>query len=144
MFSKSCEYGVRALIYITSKSNQGERVNITDIAAEIDSPMAFTAKILQKLVKGGIVQSVKGPHGGFQIREGDTRETTLADVVKAMDGSATFTGCGLGLKECSDLKPCPLHDTFKNIRGGLKTMMESTTLNYLAAELEAGNTFLKL
>ena len=144
MFSKACEYGIRALIYITSKSNKGERVTITDIAREIDSPMAFTAKVLQKLVKGGVVQSAKGPHGGFQIAEGVNTKTTLADVVEAMEGIPVYSGCGLGLKECSDLTPCPLHENFKKVRADLRSMMEATTLKDLAAQLEAGNTFLKL
>jgi len=144
MFSKSCEYGIRALIYITAKSNKGERVNTTSIADQIDSPTAFTAKILQKLVKEGLVQSVKGPHGGFQLPEGDTSETTLADVVEAMDGIAIYADCGLGLKECSDLKPCPLHETFKKVREDLRSMMEVTTLKDLAGQLESGTAFLKL
>jgi Rrf2 family protein len=118
-------------------------VNITDIAKEIDSPMAFTAKILQKLVKGGVLQSVKGPHGGFEIAKETTKETTLADVIKAMDCTSIYTGCSLGLKECSDLKPCPLHNSFKKIRTDLRTMMEATTLKSLALQLEDGHAFLK-
>lgn len=144
MFSKACEYGIRALIYITAQSNKDVRVNLADIANQIDSPTAFTAKILQKLVKGGIVLSVKGPHGGFEILDVALSTTTLADVINAMDGSATFTGCGLGLQECSDLKPCPLHDTFKEVRASLRNMLEGTTLKDLAEQLEDGRTFLRL
>ncbi len=65
MFSKSCEYGIKALIYIANYSIKDKRANISFPAEAIDSPTAFTAKILQRLVKGDIVNSRKGPHGGF-------------------------------------------------------------------------------
>mgnify|MGYP002795141008 FL=1 len=67
MFSKACEYGIRATIYIAMQSLEGFRVNLKEIAAAIDSPIAFTAKILQQLVKSNIVESVKGAKGGVQI-----------------------------------------------------------------------------
>lgn len=144
MFSKACEYGIRSLIFITMKSNKGERVHLTDIAKAINSPSAFTAKILQKLVKGNIVVSVKGPRGGFQISKNAIESVRLSDVVAAIDGDAIYNACGLGLKECSALKPCPLHDRFKEVRDGLKAMLEETTLNDLAVQLENGTAFLKL
>ncbi len=144
MFSKACEYGIRSLIFITAKSNNGERVNLTDISKEIDSPPAFTAKVLQKLVKGSIIKSVKGPKGGFCISESTIETATLADVVILIDGDEIFTGCGLGLKVCNALKPCPLHYKFKSIRDDLKQMLQKTKLKDLAEQLENGNALLKL
>ncbi|MET0760542.1 MAG: transcriptional regulator, partial [Flavobacterium sp.] len=47
MFSKTCEYGIRASIFIASQSYQNNRIGLKDIAKKIDSPEAFTAKILQ-------------------------------------------------------------------------------------------------
>ena len=69
MFSKACEYGIKATIYIAMQSMQNSRVSLKDIAKEIDSPVAFTAKILQQLARNKIVESVKGPTGGFQIEK---------------------------------------------------------------------------
>lgn len=143
MFSKACEYGIRALIFLAMKSNDGERVNISAISKQIDGPEAFTAKVLQQLVKGGVVTSRKGPHGGFEISQKKMAETTLADIVAIIDGAKIYNGCGLGLKECSEEKPCPLHFQFANVRDGLKTMLENTTLKTLAFDLEAGTSFLK-
>lgn len=75
MFSKACEYGIKAAIFIAVKSQQDTRVRLSDIAAEINSPVAFTAKVLQKLTKGKLVDSVKGPAGGFEIKK-----TKLAEI----------------------------------------------------------------
>lgn len=143
MFSKSCEYGIKALIYIANYSIKDKRVNIGSVAEAIDSPTAFTAKILQRLVKGGIVDSRKGPHGGFSITKERISVITLKEVVTIIDGDSVYNGCGLGLEECNEEKPCPLHKKFNPVRDKLTVMLEQTTLEDLASQLEYNRTFLK-
>lgn len=143
MFSKACEYGIRAAVYITLQSLEGRRVSVTEIAEEIDSPVAFTAKILQQLTRNNIVHSIKGPTGGFEIDREDMDDVKLNIIVKAIDGDKIYVGCGLGLKECNANKPCPLHDKFVDIRTNLRTMLQSTSLYELATGLEVGLTYLK-
>lgn len=143
MFSKACEYGIRATIYIASQSLDSRRVSLKEIADEIDSPVAFTAKILQLLSKNGIVDSVKGAHGGFEISKGQIDKIKLSEIVYAIDGEKIYDGCGLGLKECNANKPCPVHDKFVDIRDNLKKMLESTNLFEMTAGLEVGLTWLK-
>ena len=67
MFSKTCEYAIRALIFIAQKSKDRSRISIKDISSGIDSPEYFIAKILQDLSRKGFVQSAKGPNGGFYM-----------------------------------------------------------------------------
>jgi len=98
MFSKTCEYAIRAVMFITRETKNGTRVGVKEIAEGIDSPVHFIAKILQELSKRGIVQSLKGPTGGFFMDE-HALNHTLADVVTAVDGDKLFHGCGLGLSE---------------------------------------------
>lgn len=143
MFSRACEYGIRAAIYIAEQSRAERRVNLKDIANEIGSPEAFTAKILQLLAKSEIINSVKGPMGGFEIDIKQMNKINLSHVVTAIDGNLIYTGCGLGLKECSPKQPCPVHDKFKKIRNDLKKMLESTSLFELSMGLKDGLTFLK-
>lgn len=143
MFSKACEYGIRAAVYIALQSLDGRRVSVTEIAEEIDSPVAFTAKILQQLTRNNIVHSVKGPTGGFEIERKDMDTVNLSMIVKAIDGDKIYMGCGLGLKECNASKPCPLHDKFVDIRSDLRTMLKNTSLYELATGLEVGLTYLK-
>lgn len=69
MFSKTCEYAIRAMIFIAQRSKDGQRVGIREIAKGIDSPEHFIAKILQQLARKGVVASVKGPNGGFFLDE---------------------------------------------------------------------------
>ncbi|MGZ3899462.1 MAG: RrF2 family transcriptional regulator [Bacteroidia bacterium] len=143
MFSKACEYAIRAAIYITVQSNQDKRISLKDIAKEIASPEAFTAKILQQLSRHGIIDSVKGPTGGFTIDKKKMSKTKLSEIVSAIDGDSIYKGCGLGLKECSETHPCPVHEKFKQIRTDLKNMLEKTSLLELSMGLETGMTFLR-
>lgn len=66
MFSKSCEYGIRATAFVAVESKKNHRVSLRMIAKAIDSPVAFTAKILQQLASHGIISSVQGAMGGFE------------------------------------------------------------------------------
>lgn len=142
MFSKACEYGIRAIIYIASQSLLGERVKIGEVAEKVDSPEAFTAKILGALVKHDLVQSVKGPYGGFYIEPSKIDSIKLSDIVFAIDGDTIYNGCGLGLSECDSERPCPLHDRFVEIRADLKNMLNNTTIRDLADGLKSGKTML--
>lgn len=142
MFSRACEYGIRAAIYIALQSRDGKRVGLKDISREINSPEAFTAKILQQLVKNDIIDSVKGPSGGFSIEARGANKITLSQIVSAIDGDSIFNGCGLGLKVCSEQHPCPVHDKFKAIREELRNMLEKTNLGELARDLKTGLTCL--
>ncbi len=143
MFSKACEYGIRATLHIAKQSQSGNRVSLKDIAKAIDSPEAFTAKILQQLSRNGIIHSMKGPAGGFEIDRKELNKIKLSHIVTAIDGDSIYKGCGLGLKECNELRPCPVHDRFKAIRDDLKTMLETTGIKELANGLNEGLTFLK-
>jgi len=143
MFSKACEYGIRAATYIAMQSLEGRRVSLKEIAEKIDSPVAFTAKVLQLLSKNKIVDSAKGAHGGFEITRRQIDEIMLSQIVNAIDGDTIYAGCGLGLKECNANKPCPVHDKFVEIRNDLKQMLENTSLYEMTAGLEVGLTYLK-
>ncbi|MDY0090294.1 MAG: Rrf2 family transcriptional regulator [Flavobacteriaceae bacterium] len=143
MFSKACEYGIRATIYISEQSLRDRKVSLKDVARAIESPEAYTSKILQQIVRNNIINSDKGPTGGFSIDKQVLEKVTLSSIVSAIDGNAIYTGCGLGLKKCNEKKPCPVHNQFKIIRENLKTMLETTTIKALALDLEKGLTFLK-
>lgn len=143
MFSKTCEYGIRATIFIASQSYLNKRVGLKDIAKKIDSPQAFTAKILQILARNHIIKSIKGIGGGFEIPTDTMNQIKLAQIVTAIDGDVIFTGCGMGLNQCSKDHPCPVHDKFKSIRTELALMLENTNLKELALGIKSGDTFLR-
>lgn len=143
MFSKACEYGIRATLFIAQESNKGKRAGLKSIARAINSPEAFTAKILQKLVQQNILESIKGPQGGFFLKP-ENNTMVLSEIVKAIDGDAIMNGCALGLEKCSEDHPCPLHSDFAEIRSNLKHMLENSTILELTTKLDLGTGFLKI
>lgn len=143
MFSKACEYGIRASIFIAKQSKLGSKVSLKEVAEAIESPTAYTSKILQKLKRVDIINSDKGPTGGFSMNKQKLEKVKLSTIVSAIDGEDIYSRCGLGLKQCNENKPCPVHNQFKVIRDELKKMHETTTINALAIDYENGLTFLK-
>lgn len=142
MFSKTCEYGIKAVLMIAKRSLENKRVNLKEIAEEIDSPEAFTAKILQLLAKQKIIDSLKGPTGGFLMNQDQIHGVSLLQIVGAIDGDKIYNGCALGLHDCDADKPCPMHEQFVSIRDNLKNMLSNTTVYELAMELKEGQTYL--
>lgn len=142
MFSKACEYGIRSVLFIAEQTQVDKRPNIAEIAKAVDSPEPFTAKICQQLARAGVILSKKGPNGGFYLKKDSTLK--LAEIVRTIDGESIFTGCSLGLPECSSEQPCPVHNQFHDVREGLRKMCENTSVMQLADKLRSGDTFLKL
>jgi Rrf2 family iron-sulfur cluster assembly transcriptional regulator len=143
MFSKTCEYGIRATIFIASESVKNRKISQKEIAEEIDSPLAFTAKVLQKLVRKKIVSSSKGSGGGFYIEQHKLKKIKFIEIIEALECDSIISGCGLGLKDCSEDHPCPVHDQFKHIKASIIEMLNNTTLEDLASGIQKGNTFLR-
>ncbi|HUQ97315.1 MAG TPA: Rrf2 family transcriptional regulator [Chitinophagaceae bacterium] len=142
MLSMSCKYALRALVYIMSKKAGAKRMGIKEIATAIEANVHTTAKILQLLAREELIHSAKGPTGGFYALP-DVAPVYLIQVVRLIDGDAFFVACGLGLKQCSDKKPCPIHDSFKEARTSLHKQFCSITIQQLAKDIAKGNTFLK-
>ncbi len=143
MFSKACKYAINSMIYLATLPDGLERSGLKEISFAINSPEAFTAKILQTLVKENLLISVKGPHGGFEISE-EGRKAPLYRIVQVIDGDSIFTGCALGLQVCSEKHPCAVHHKFKAIRDHLTGMMMTTTLTDMAQGITNGISFLKV
>ncbi|MCU7695066.1 RrF2 family transcriptional regulator [Haoranjiania flava] len=142
MLSKTCEYALRAMIYLAQHSKDGNMVNIKEISENIDSPELFIGKILQGLSKKGFLQSSKGRYGGFYVNE-ENAKASLADIIIAIDGDKIFKGCGVGLNYCSEKNPCPIHHEYKHTRRELYNIYKKANLNQFKSGLENAKLFLK-
>lgn len=142
MLSTSCKYALRAAVLLMKVAPEGRRLSIPEIAAAIEANEHTTGKILQLMVREGIIFSAKGPHGGFYLPE-DVPPIYLIDIVEVVDGTHFFFDCGLGLKECSEQKPCPIHNQYKAVREALYQQFSSHTIQELAKDLSLGKSFLK-
>lgn len=138
MLSKSAEYALRATIYIAMKGSAERKLGIDEIAKAIDSPPSFTAKVMQLLTKNNrVVSSVRGPNGGFYLTDA-ARKLPVRAVLEAVGEDGIITKCVLGLKECSESRPCPMHEQYRSIKAQLRQMFERTTIQHLAEDVDKG------
>lgn len=142
MFSKSTEYALRAVIYIAQKGSEEKKLGLDEISKAIDSPASFTAKILQQLTKDNkVVSSVRGPNGGFYITD-KAKKLPVRAVLEAMEEDEVLEKCVLGLAECSETKPCPMHSEYKLIKQQLTSLFSKKTIQLLAEEISKGAKFI--
>ena len=131
MLSKTCEYALRAIVYIALATERTKLIRLKDITDKLDIPAHFLGKIMQVLVKQCILGSTKGPNGGFYIPE-KTLTMPVIEVIKIIDGSQVFKQCGLGQESCSHEKPCVFHADFQLFRDGiLQTFTNKTITDYV-------------
>ncbi len=142
MFSQTCKYAIRAMFLVAQRSAEGKYVGIKEVVEGLDAPQHFIAKILQDLSKKGFLTSAKGPNGGFLVNESQQKKSLL-DIVFAIDGDKIITSCCLGLKDCSEKNPCPVHEEYKSIRKKLSTMLSTTRVTDFNDELGLRKLFLK-
>lgn len=131
MFNKETEYALRGLVYIQQQNSKSRRPGIVEIAKEIEAPPFYTAKILQRLVRLGFVESLKGKGGGFFF-DASKPNLPLRDLIVATEGDRTFSGCGFGLKHCNGDNPCPLHHRYAPIRQAINDLVSNETVQSLA------------
>ncbi|HXX00642.1 MAG TPA: Rrf2 family transcriptional regulator [Candidatus Acidoferrales bacterium] len=131
IYSKPCEYAVRALVFLTRFPDR-RAVQGAEIAEGEGVPAPILGKVLQELVRKGLLESRRGPGGGFRLAR-DPQLITLRDVVAAIDGLDQFAECAVGLEHCSDESLCPLHETWKALRTHVMNYLQDTTLADMAA-----------
>lgn len=142
MLSQKCKYAIRSVLYIAAESNSDKGLKgVKEISEALKIPFAFTGKILQELVKRDVVSSLKGPKGGFYLSD-ENAIIPLYTIVDIMGDVSYFKSCGLGLTECSEKHPCPIHDTFKVSRNNLLELFRTKTIGELGKEVKESDLFL--
>lgn len=140
IYSKPCEYAIRSLCVLANQPSRAAQAR--EIAQADGIPAPVLAKILQELARKGLLHSRRGPGGGFRLAR-RAELITLRDVVAAVDGLDPFLECAVGLAECSDDSPCPLHDTWKRLRQQLMNYLESTTVAAMASAVKRKKELLR-
>ena len=141
MFSNSAKYAMKAVLYLALHASKEKKVQAHELSKEIDVPKAYMAKLLQELVRHELISSTRGPKGGFYLTESN-RNNPLIKVVYLFDGEEPFKSCVLGLKQCDESKPCPLHEKISPYRWSLLTAMEFNTIQDFADDLGRHRSYL--
>jgi Rrf2 family protein len=135
--SRKIDYGLRAMIYLASVS-EGAVVPFREIARAMDIPQDFLAKILKTLVNGGLVQSVRGAHGGYRLGR-PAREVSFLDVIEAVEGPVRLNVClsDAGKESCGLSPSCTMYSVWKQGQERMLEVYRGARLDALAMKPES-------
>ncbi|NEW78954.1 MAG: Rrf2 family transcriptional regulator [Gelidibacter sp.] len=143
MLSNASKYAILSTLYLAEHSNEERKISVKEIAENIDVPSPFLAKLFQQLVRGKIISSSKGPHGGFYLSEKNKQKNVL-DIIDNIDGLNKLNGCFLGLHECDETNPCPVHYIVVPFKNNILAKFRDKTIMEFAQEISEKGTFLTL
>ena len=141
MLSSTCKTAIKAVIYLASTCENGEKAGIREIATQIQASEHTVGKILQILAREGLINSAKGPSGGFFVSRAQLNQT-LIHLIEAIEGEQVFKECGLGLSKCSATHPCPIHHEYKIARERIEKLFRQNTLKDLCGPVSSGFAYL--
>jgi len=131
--SKSFGYALRGVLYIALMQDENRKVQVDEIATQLSVPKHFLGKIMQQMVRAGLLKSTKGPYGGFSLT-GKTLDTPLIKLLEVTDDISRFNVCVLKLKECNSSNPCPLHHEMEVFKKDILKLFHETTINDLLTD----------
>ena len=114
IITRATEYAIRAILFM-SRQPAGEIVYKKDICKAQEITPAFLTKILQPLIKDGIVGSQRGVGGGFYLAK-EPSEITLLDIIKSQEGPVYLNQCMIEEGTCEREFFCPIHGAWAEIR----------------------------
>jgi len=133
VFSKSFSYAVRGILFLAIHQERKKYIQAEEIATALGTPRHFMGKILKGLAKEGVLNSNKGPSGGFAINE-HTLTVPLIKLVLITKGLPDFNNCALQIRQCNKTNPCAMHDQVVTIREQMITMLSDVNINDLLSK----------
>jgi Rrf2 family transcriptional regulator, iron-sulfur cluster assembly transcription factor len=127
LFSSATGYALRALAALPE---DGSFYLAKDLASELALPGPYLAKILQGLVQAEILESVRGPKGGFRLLR-PSRQISVGEVVSSLEGPDALEGCVMGFPSCGCDHPCPLHEAWGAVKAQVTSSMTEATIRDL-------------
>jgi DNA-binding IscR family transcriptional regulator len=118
MLSQTGEYALRATVHLAREEREGQRLQAEEIADALKVPRNYLSKILHALGRSGLLESTRGPGGGFRLAQ-DRR-------------------CIMGQEVCSDSEPCAAHERWKSISRAVQAFFHGTTIAALAEGPDPG------
>lgn len=130
-------YAVTAMLDLALHNGE-EPVSLAEISERQDISLSYLEQLFAKLRKAGLVVSMRGPGGGYQLK-GDPADIAVADIISAVDESVDATRCG-GLGDCQDNKRCLTHDLWMDLSNQSRLFLSEITLADMTAKLEVQET----
>jgi Rrf2 family protein len=126
---RETDYAIRCVLHLSQSPDQVIMVN--EIARSRRIPRSFLSKILQKLAKAGIVESLRGVKGGFRLTR-RPEDISLLDVIEAIEGPVAMNHCAINRRLCSLSKSCSVHPVWIVVREKVEGILREHNFARLA------------
>lgn len=130
IFNKICKAALKSVAFLAYNYPKANRYSIKELAMVVEENDHTVGKALQLLVKLEIINSMKGPNGGFYLEKSQLKIPVLK-IVEAIDGKFILNQCALGFSKCSEKKPCAFHEEFKKARRIIEWLLLKSKVEYL-------------
>jgi Rrf2 family protein len=131
--SKKADYALLAMRHLAAHAERGA-VSSRELAEAYDLPPELLAKVLQRLVRGGLLTSVQGIRGGYALAR-PPASISVADVIQAIDGPLTVTACSETNHTCEQYSKCNIRDPLWHIKDRIVSALSATSVAGLATDL---------
>jgi Rrf2 family transcriptional regulator, iron-sulfur cluster assembly transcription factor len=131
MLNQTATYAIRAMAFLASKG-KGKPILARTIASEMNVPQNFLSKILNRLVREGMITSVRGLNGGFQLAK-EPEQIPLLEIVSLFMDIDHYRDCFLGSRECVEHDPghekCAVHEKWVTVQRNFSQLLKNTTVD---------------
>lgn len=134
ILSRTTEYAIRLIFHLSEKQPLAQYVRIKDVAKELNVSYNQLAKVANTLISNNILKSSTGPTGGIDLGD-NISDLPMSKILEVFGQQNVFDECILGLHECSDQNPCPIHTVWGATRSELKAAFFNRTLGELQKEI---------
>jgi len=137
-FSKKADYALIAMKHLAQKSSALSSTSAREIAEQYDIPIELMAKVLQRLVRTGLLVSTQGTRGGYALSR-PAPGISVADVIQAIDGPLTVTACSTEKNDCEQYSKCSIRDPLWQIRERIVSALGTVSLAEMANDTVHGS-----
>jgi Rrf2 family protein len=133
--SKKADYALMAMKHLALREDRGSdrSSSAREIAEQYDIPIELMAKVLQRLVRRGLLASHQGTRGGYELARTPAK-ISVADVIEAIDGPVTVTACSTDEVSCDQFAKCNVRDPLWRVRERILSALGECTIAELATD----------
>jgi Rrf2 family protein len=131
--SKKADYALIAMKHLALSRDGAVSVSAREIAEQYDIPIELMAKVLQRLVRNGLLVSTQGTRGGYTLRL-PAASISVSDVIQAIDGPFSVTACSTENNGCDQYSKCSVRDPLWQIRERIAAALATVSVAELAAD----------
>jgi Rrf2 family protein len=131
LVTRETDHAMRCVLYLARE--QGQFTNVSEISQQINISKSFLAKILQRLVREGIAESIRGINGGFRLLK-EPHQITLLEVFNAIKGIAAVSTCAIDKRRCRMSSKCSVHPIWIEIRREIERRLATQTISSLVVK----------